>query len=201
METPVPTQSIEEKPVSPPEAAPVKTEKEKVGSLAARPEPPTSLAVVEEAKQEDRKLLVFTLAGESYAVDVYAIRTTIKPQTVYLLPGTVPHLKGLINLRGEVVPVFDLRTRFAMPEKPIDDQTRFIVVEIGEYQASLIVDSVVGVETIPANLFEKPSGIVMTLDNRFLKSIVRYKDRLILNLNLAMVVSGEEKAGENEAED
>lgn len=192
----------EEKPVPPPPSAvpekrPAPALEKKIPekeskSITTQPVQSSALAVAESKSEEERKLLVFKLDNVSYAIEVTSVRTTIKPQTVYVLPGTAAHLKGLINLRGEVVPVFDLRTRFSLPEKPADSNTRFIVVELGDYLASLVVDSVVGVETIPSSLFEKPSGIVMSVDNRFLKNIIRYKDQLILNLNLPMTVSGEE---------
>lgn len=155
---------------------------------------PAPLAIPEPVKDApDRQLLLFQLAGESYGVDVKMVRTIIKPQPVYLLPGSVNYMKGLINLRGEVVPVFSLRTRFELDEIPQDSATRFIVVEVGDYLASMVVDSVIGVETIPGNLFGKPSNIVMSVDTHYLSQIAQYNDQLILVLNIFQTIDVDEK--------
>ena len=199
-----PAVPVTAQPARPPEQKPAATQPEaaekKSTALTPKVEQPSAMAIKEGSAVEERKLLIFKLCEESYAIDVANVRTTIKPQTVYILPGTAAHLKGLINLRGEVVPVFDLRARFSLPEKTVDPSTRFIVVELGDVLASLVVDSVVGVESIPADRFEKPSGVVMSQENRFLKHVIRYKDQLILNLNLPIVVSREENLEEEETE-
>ena len=116
------------------------------------------------------------------------LQTIIKPQTVFLVPGTDPFIKGLINLRGEVVPVVDLHVRFNLPAHDIDKNTRFVVIEIGELKASLVVDAVQGVTTVPQSVIEKPSNMVSDLDTRYLKGIARLEGQLVLILDVGQTI-------------
>jgi purine-binding chemotaxis protein CheW len=136
----------------------------------------------------DIQLLVFEINKVQYAIDVSQVQTIIKPQAVFLVPGTADYLKGLINLRGEVVPVVDLRTRFDLPTQENTKDTRFVVVRVNEFGASMVVDKVHGVETIPLNVIEKPSGLVMDIDNRYLTGMARYEGQIILILDLLQTI-------------
>lgn len=139
-------------------------------------------------EDETREILIFSLGDVSYSVIVGRVRTIIKPQTVYPVPGTEEYITGLINLRGEVVPVLNLRTRFGLDAREIDGNTRFVVIEYGEYLLSLIVDAVEGIEVIPESLFYTPSGIVTNIDTNYLSDIARFEGRLILVLNLTELI-------------
>jgi purine-binding chemotaxis protein CheW len=145
------------------------------------------LAAAEEVKI-DIQLLVFEINKVQYAIDVSLVQTIIKPQAVFLVPGTAEYLKGLINLRGEVVPVVDLRTRFDLPIQESTKDTRFVVVRVNDIGASMVVDKVHGVETIPLNVIEKPSGLVMDIDNRYLTGMARYEEQIILILDLLQTI-------------
>jgi len=158
------------------------------------PEETNKLTIVDDG-EEERQYLIFVLNNTIYGVDVSFVQTTIKPQPIYLLPGTVEFIKGLINLRGTVVPVIDLRTRFGLD--PIDPgkMTRFIVVEIEDTMASLTVDEVRGVETIKTRLIEKPSSVVMDINTKFLTGIARFNNQLILILDLDQTIIVTENEG------
>jgi purine-binding chemotaxis protein CheW len=147
--------------------------------------------VKDEILEDERQYLVFVLDNTLYGVDVSFVQTTIKPQPIYLVPGTVEFIKGLINLRGSVVPVVDLRSRFGLNQKELDKKTRFIVVEVGNIMASLIVDAVQGVQTIKENLIEQPSTIVMDTNTKFLQGVARFNNQLILMLNLDLTIRSE----------
>ncbi len=137
---------------------------------------------------ELRKLLIFKLCDGYYGVSVFRVQTIIKPQPVYEIPGTEDFIIGLINLRGDVVPTVDLHKRLGLPAQERSEQTRFVVIEYGEYLASMIVDEVVGVENIPESHFEKPSGVVMDVDTRYLQEITRHGEMLVLVLDLAELI-------------
>ena len=134
--------------------------------------------------EEIHQVLVFTIDGGSYGVSVLPIRSIIKPLPVFVVPGTPEFIKGLINLRGEVIPVFDLRTRFGLPQKDFDDHTRFVVVETQEKVGGLVVDEIKGVKSVPESCFGKPSRVVMDMDNRYLSSVANFEEDIILILNL-----------------
>lgn len=144
---------------------------------------PAAIQTVAEEEGEIQ-VLVFGIAGVYYGVEVSYVQTIIKPQMVYLVPGTVKFIRGLINLRGEVVPVVDLRTRFGLQRIDVGQETRFVVVELDGVKASMVVDMVQGVITIPNRLIEQPSGVVMNSDTTYLKSVARLENQLVLNLDL-----------------
>lgn len=184
-------------PVSPPvnqesgAAAPAVSKPTASGDLAMVVSGNRELAVQATEGAEDIQLLVFEINQVAYGIDVSMVQTIIKPQQVFLVPGTVNYLKGLINLRGAVVPVIDMRTRFDLPEGELDKDTRFVVVECDDIMASMVVDKVQGVETIPMNVIERPSGLVMDIDNRYLTGMARYNDQIILILDLLQAIRPE----------
>lgn len=163
-------------------------------SPAASSAPAVALAKIEEVSDKelavpedfdkDMHILVFALADTYYGLDVAGVQTIIKPQTIYIVPGTVQFIKGVINLRGNVVPIIDLRNRFELPEVEFTPATRFVVVELGEVMAGLIVDSVLGVEIIQAGMVEPPSRVIMGAHTRFLKGVAQMDGRLVLMLDL-----------------
>jgi purine-binding chemotaxis protein CheW len=156
--------------------------------LANMPAVEKTLVVAEDTKGEEKQLLIFRIGDVDYAVEVELVQTIIKPQTVFLVPGTDNFVKGLINLRGEVVPVVDLHTRFNLPQQEKDKNTRFVVIEVGEIKASLIVDAVQGVTTIPVSSIEKPSNFVSAIETRYLKGIARLDNQLILILDVRQTI-------------
>jgi purine-binding chemotaxis protein CheW len=181
---PEPTPEVKETPAAsePKGIQPVKKAEMSLSGLVDN-----DLAVVE-VDASDIQLLVFEINQVQYAIDVSMVQTIIKPQSVFLVPGTAEYLKGLINLRGEVVPVIDLRTRFDLPTQDVSKDTRFVVVKVNEYMASMVVDRVHGVETIPLNVIEKPSGLVIDIDNRYMTGMARYEERIILILDLLQTI-------------
>lgn len=133
---------------------------------------------------EDKRVLVFLIDGVQYGIDVSRIQTIIKPQNVFIVPNTPPMVKGLINLRGQIVAVVDLRTRFGLPSNEVNRDTRFVVVELDEAMASIVVDSVVGVVTIAGANLEKPTGMVKNIQTQYLDYIAHVDGKIILILNL-----------------
>ncbi|MBC8278854.1 MAG: purine-binding chemotaxis protein CheW [FCB group bacterium] len=115
-----------------------------------------------DTEQEDTmegKFLIFRIAGEEYGIPIRNVTEIIGVQSVTDLPGTPPYVKGVINLRGKVIPVIDVRIRFSMEERDYDDRTCIIVVNIKEIKVGLIVDSVSEVLDIPANDIEPPPKV------------------------------------------
>ena len=98
------------------------------------------------------------------------------------------YLKGLINLRGDVVPVINLRTRFDLEEQEFQKDTLLMVVRINDILASLVVDKVSGVKTLPLNIIEKPSGLVLDINNRYLTGIARFDGQIIMILDLIQTI-------------
>ena len=89
----------------------------------------------------DIKLIVFQLSGKEYGIPVYLVHGIERVQHITRVPGTAPFVKGVINLRGVVTPIIDLRKRFEMEEAEYTDSTRVIIVSVEDIEVGLIVDA------------------------------------------------------------
>ena len=89
----------------------------------------------------DMKLIVFQLSGKEYGIPVHLVHGIEKVQHITRVPGAAPFVKGVINLRGVVTPIIDLRKRFGMEESPYTEATRVIIVAVEDIEVGLVVDT------------------------------------------------------------
>jgi len=141
---------------------------------------------------EDLKIIVFRLMNEEYGVDVSQVLSIERVQHITRVPKSPPFVKGVINLRGKVIPVIDLRSRFDMPEITYSDTSRIIIVSISGIEVGLIVDAANDVIDIPRNLIEPAPQIVTGIDVEYLEGIAKINSRLLILLNLTKVLKLEE---------
>lgn len=141
------------------------------------------------AAQEEEHLVVFKLAGESYGVDIGQVWEINEMQAITQVPQAPHFVEGVINLRGQITPVMDLRKRLGLPSRAHDRQTRIMVVQGGSQRLGLIVDSVHEVLTVPAEAVEPPSQLVTPVQEGFLRGIAKWEDRLIILFDLAQVLA------------
>ena len=143
----------------------------------------------------EEQLVVFDLASEAYGVDIGAVREIIRMQDITKVPRTPDFVEGVINLRGKVIPVVDLRKRFDLPvpEKQSKDN-RIVVVDIGGQDIGVMVDAVTEVLRIATDSVAPPSSVITGTDSDYLLGIVKLESRLIILLDLEKVLSEEEKA-------
>lgn len=131
------------------------------------------------------QLVVFSLQEEEYGVPIDEVREIIR----YVKPTAVPKapasVKGVINLRGKVIPVVSLRERFGFSEKEIDDESRIIVAEVSGETMGFVVDAVTEVLRLDADKIEPYSDATSSVDERFIDGIGKVGDRLIIILDLA----------------
>ncbi len=142
----------------------------------------------------ENQLVIFHLAKEYYGVDIATVESIIKMQPITGIPQAPPFVEGVINLRGAVLPVIDLRNRFGLPQTPPTKDTRIVVVEMGGTTVGMIVDAVHEVLRVPSEDIEPPSPMVTTLDSAFITGIAKVGDRLIILLDLGKVLSLDEHA-------
>lgn len=143
----------------------------------------------------DEQLVVFELSDEAYAMPIAAVEGIIKMQSITHVPHAPSCVEGVTNLRGEVLPVIDLRKRFALEAPTGAEDARIIVVEIGHDKAGMIVDGVSEVLKIPAESIEPPSAIVSNVDAAYFHGIARLEeDKLVVIVNLEKVLSLEDAA-------
>jgi purine-binding chemotaxis protein CheW len=144
----------------------------------------------------EHQLVVFDLANEHYEVDIAAVESIIKMQPITVVPHTPAFVEGVTNLRGEVLPVIDLRKRFGLPiDQARSKDTRIVVVEIDGKKVGMVVDAVSEVLRVPDEAIEPPSPIVTTVDSAFIRGIAKVDARLIILVELSKVLSTEEQAG------
>jgi len=139
------------------------------------------------------QVVVFSLAGEHYALDISRLQGIIKLPEVTRIPRAPMFVEGVINLRGAIVPVLDLRRRFGLPERTDTPDTRIINVEMGNNLVGLIVDSVDQVINIPSGVIEPTPDLVTTVDSTYLRAIAKLEDRLVTLLDLDRVLTREEE--------
>jgi len=149
------------------------------------------------------KFLTFALDEEIYGVEILRVREIICLITV---PQTPDYMKGVINLRGKVIPVIDLRLKFSMPESEYTEETRIIVVEVGangrlpvqwayghtSQKIGIIVDSVSEVLYIKGGEIEPAPGFGQAIDTKFILGLGKTKGKIIILLDIEKVLSSEE---------
>jgi purine-binding chemotaxis protein CheW len=140
------------------------------------------------AAEARTELLGFMLSNEEYALDILEIKEIVRLQPVTPVPRSPAWLKGIVTLRGVIVPIFDLRSRLGLEEIPYGADTRIVVVNRGEELAGLVVDSITQVVRIDAGAVEPPPQTIGGVEAEFLRGVARYRDRLVILLNLDRVL-------------
>ncbi|MCU6707124.1 chemotaxis protein CheW [Paenibacillus sp. J5C_2022] len=142
---------------------------------------------------EELKVIVFGLGNEEYGIEVDKVRTIERMCPITRVPKTPSFIKGVINLRGVVVPVIDLRGRFNLAETELTDNSRIIVVAVAEMEVGFIVDSANDVTDIDADEIDSPPEIVGGIKAKYLRGIAKLdEDRLLIMLNLSEVLNKDE---------
>jgi len=134
------------------------------------------------------KHLTFALSDEEYGVSVLKVREIIKMMEVTLVPRMPPHVKGVINLRGKVIPVMDVRVRFSFEEKPYDDHTCIIVVNINDASVGLIVDTVSEVIGISEDKIDPPPAVKKGDSSRFIKGLGKVGETVVILLDIGQLL-------------
>ena len=146
---------------------------------------------VDEAADETQ-LVSFKIGAEEYGVDIMQVQEIIRPTTITRVPRAPSFIEGVIDLRGKVLPIVDMRKRFQIDEKTKDDHTRIVVVVIDDMVVGLVVDSVSEVLRVENGKIEQPPKIIAGIEAQFLKGVIRLQSRLIIYLDLNRVLSAEE---------
>jgi len=142
---------------------------------------------------QDGQYVVFELGDETYGVDIADVREIITMQKVTRVPRAPEFVEGVINLRGKIIPVIDLRLRFGLPAAEATRSTRVVVVEMEEKSIGLVVDAVSEVLQVEGSCIEPPSPVISGVDTAYLAGIANLEDRLVIILDLSKVLSAGEK--------
>ncbi|WP_066153614.1 chemotaxis protein CheW [Halalkalibacter krulwichiae] len=139
--------------------------------------------------KQEMKVIIFQLKDEEYAIEVDYIQSIERMQPVTRIPRTFPFVTGVMNLRGVITPIIDLRKRFGIEEKEIDDATRILVISKGQLEMGMIVDGANDVIDIPIEKIEPPPEVIGGKEIDYLRGVVKLQNRLFTLLDLDKVIA------------
>jgi purine-binding chemotaxis protein CheW len=142
---------------------------------------------------EDIKVIVFKLENEEYGIEVEKVQTIERMLPITRVPKTFTFVKGVINLRGVVIPIIDLRGRFSLPLVEYTENTRIIIVAVNDMEVGFVVDSANDVIDLNTDQIENPPEVVGGIKAKYLQGVAKIKDdRLLIMLNLSEVLNKSE---------
>jgi purine-binding chemotaxis protein CheW len=134
----------------------------------------------------------FRLADDYYAVDIMRIKEIIRPQKLTSLPKAPSFIDGVINLRGAVIPVVDLRKRFEMPPRESSSSTRLLIVRLADQTLGLVVDDVTEVITVPVKDIKPPPAVSEGVMANYLLGVCLAGDVLVMLLDIDRLLTSHE---------
>ncbi len=150
---------------------------------------------VKQGQSDDiEQMVVFNLGQEEFGVNILKVQEINRMVEITQVPQSEHYVEGIINLRGKVIPIIDLRKKFGMPEKEYDNQTRIGVVDVAGEVVGLVVDGVSEVLRVSTSLLEDAPTLIAGKSSSYasgdyIKSVVKLEDRLLIYLDLDKIVS------------
>lgn len=139
------------------------------------------------------QIVGFQLANEEYGVEIVRAQEIIMPGQITRMPEVPEFICGLINLRGHVIPIVDLRKRLGLEAKPNDEHTRIIVVNVDKKIIGMVVDAVTEVLRIGADQVESPPSSIAGIDHEYIRGLVKLQDKLLILLNIENILSRDDQ--------
>jgi purine-binding chemotaxis protein CheW len=143
--------------------------------------------------EEILQLVSFTLGDEEFGVDILKVQEINRMVAITRVPNTAEYVEGVINLRGKVIPIIDMRKRFGIKPKEDDKNTRIVVIELSGKVVGFVVDSVSEVLRIPRSITEPPPPIIAGIEADYITAVGKLEDRLLILLDLEKIFSTNEK--------
>lgn len=145
-----------------------------------------------------REYLIFSLGAESYAIDILKVKEIRNYEAVTRIANAPAFIKGVVNLRGIIVPIIDMRIKFGLGEATYNEFTIVIVLNIGKRVMGIVVDAVSDVISIP-NDDVRPAPAFSALDTQFLMGLVPVQDRMLILLDIERLMTSAEMSLVDEA--
>jgi purine-binding chemotaxis protein CheW len=145
-------------------------------------------------QDEILQLVTFSIGNEEFGVEILKVQEINKMMQVTKIPNSPSFVEGVINLRGKVIPIINLRNKLRLPPKEHDKNTRIIVMEIQGKTVGFIVDAVSEVLRIPRSITEPPPPMIGGVSSEYIVSVGKLEDRLLILLDVDKILSNEEKS-------
>ncbi len=152
----------------------------------------SATATINRAEEKLGKYLTFALGDEEYGLEILRVREIIGMMGITLVPRMPNFVRGVINLRGKVIPVIDLRLRFGMNKVVDTKETCIIVVDLDDILMGIVVDQVSEVLDIKGHDIENTPSFGISVDTEFILGIGKAKDKVIIILDIRKVLTSEE---------
>ncbi len=138
------------------------------------------------------QLVTFKIAEEEFGVDILKVQEIIRMMPITKVPNAPSFVEGVINLRGKVIPVIDMRKRFGLPESERDSNTRIEVMDLQGQVVGFVVDAVSEVLRIKESTVEPPPAVVAGIGSEYMKGVGKLEDRLLILLDLDKLLNQQE---------
>ncbi len=141
---------------------------------------------------DEMQAVVFVLNKSYYGVPILQVQEIVKMTEITKLPNTPKFVEGIVNLRGQIIPIIDLRRRFNLPVAEVDENWKILILKIEEIQFGVMVDQISEVEKVPTSLVEVPPKVVSGVRGEFINGIAKTNNRLLILLDIEKILSVEE---------
>jgi len=140
------------------------------------------------------QIISFRVGAEDYGLELANVKEVIRMRDVTWLPKAPPFIKGIINLRGKVIPIVDLRCKFGLESAEQTAATRVIVVEVKEKLMGMVVDSASQVMRVPTDQIDPPPLVVGYLSREYISGVAKLDDKLVILMDIKRIFTAEEAA-------
>ncbi|TMN21393.1 chemotaxis protein CheW [Lentibacillus cibarius] len=155
--------------------------------------------------EDSMKVIVFQMDQQKYGANVMEVLSIEELENITSIPRTSEFIKGVVNLRGEITPVIDLKQRLRLGETSREKGTRMLIVQMGDVQAGLLVDEASDVVDIDTSTIEPAPEVINGINESFIKGVAKFDDSLLILLEMDQILNLEEvnelkEAAEEEVE-
>ena len=154
--------------------------------------PGLGLGGIAETAEHEVQVVTFKLGKEEYAIEILRVQEIVMITEITRMPKAARFIEGIVNLRGQMIPIIDMRKRFELPQAEHDAETRIIIVDIGSEIVGMVVDGVKEVIRLPDSAISPPPPMIQGISSEYLKGIGQIGERLLIMLDLAKVLTADE---------
>lgn len=133
---------------------------------------------------ESLQCILFKMGNEYYGLSIASVKEIIKPLPITRIPKSPPFVEGVIDLRGHILPIVNLRAMFGLSPLPLTEESRFVDIQLDGLNLGIVVEAVSEVVRIATNQIEQAPPMIAGVDGKFLKGIARLEDKLILLMDM-----------------